>query len=156
MDDEADRPAPDVTFAFEHDENAPLGARRALRPLFPQPDPLADDVGLVASEFVSNVIRHTDDGGHMQAWDDDPLRLEVSDADPTLPVPAGDADERGGYGLAIVNELADSWGAAAETNGKTMWAEFQRRSRGAAMGSSTADDPVADSSEVEPGEGPVG
>jgi hypothetical protein len=148
MDEELDRPAPDVTFEFDHDEDAPLGARRALRPLFPQPDPLADDVELVATEFVSNVIRHTDDGGHLDAWDEDPLRLEVTDTDPTLPVPAGYADERGGHGLRIVDELADDWGAAAEANGKTVWAEFQRRSRTAVPRSSSADDAV-DSGDIK-------
>jgi hypothetical protein len=96
----------------------------------------------VASELVSNVIRHTDDGGHMDAWDDDPLRLEVTDTDPTLPVPVLHADERGGYGLGIINELADDWGAAADGNGKTMWAEFQRGSRTAATQSSKSDEPI--------------
>ena len=144
MDEEVGRPVPDVTFAFEHDEDAPLGARRALRPLFSEPDPLADDVGLVVSEFVSNVIRHTDDGGHMDAWDDDPLRLEVTDTDPTLPVPARNADERGGYGLRIVDELADDWGAAAGGNGKTVWAEFQRRSRAASESEQQGHGPTGD------------
>ena len=45
-------------------------ARRALRTLFLQREPLSGDVGLVASEFGSQVIRHTDDGGHMEAWND--------------------------------------------------------------------------------------
>jgi hypothetical protein len=144
MAEDVDPPAPDVSFDFEHDEDAPLGARRALRPLFPQPDRLADDVGLVASEFVSNVIRHTDDGGHMDAWDDDPLRLEVTDTDPTLPVPAGHPGERGGYGLRIVEELADDWGAAVKANGKTVWAEFERHSRDAATPPSSVDQPVVD------------
>jgi anti-sigma regulatory factor (Ser/Thr protein kinase) len=127
MADDRNRPPPDVRFDFEHDEDAPRDARRALRPLFPQPDRLANDVGLVASELVSNVIRHTDEGGLMQAWDDDPLRLEVSDTDPTLPSVPGEADEHGGYGLRIVDDVTDEWGARREANGKTLWAEFRRR-----------------------------
>jgi anti-sigma regulatory factor (Ser/Thr protein kinase) len=134
------RPTPDVTFAFEHDVAAPRQARNALRPLFPQPDPLADEVELVASEFVSNVIRHTDEGGQMDAWDDDPLRLEVHDTDPTLPVSPDHADERGGRGLRIVNEIADEWGADRDEVGKTVWAEFRRR---------TAAEPVADTGEFD-------
>jgi anti-sigma regulatory factor (Ser/Thr protein kinase) len=148
MGDDVKRPTPDVTFEFEHDAAAPRRARRALRPLFPQPDPLADEVGLVASEFVSNVIRHTDDGGHMDAWDDDPLRLEVHDLDPTLPVPPDYADERGGHGLRIVDELADDWGASRDRDGKTMWAEFGRHSEGRIARSSTAE-PGVETGELE-------
>jgi anti-sigma regulatory factor (Ser/Thr protein kinase) len=130
MGDDVEQPAPCVTFEFDHDEAASRSARRALRPLFPEDDPLADDVGLVASELVSNVIRHTDDGGQMTAWDDDPLRLEVTDTEPSLPAPPGYADERGGHGLGIVDELADDWGAApVEGNGKKVWAVFRRRRR---------------------------
>ena len=88
---------------------------------------MADDVGLVASELVSNVVRHTEDGGHMKAWADDPLRLEVHDTDPTLPSAPAIADERGGHGLRIVDHVADDWGAYRDGNGKTLWAEFRRR-----------------------------
>jgi hypothetical protein len=126
MNDDADRPEPDVAFEFEHDASAPRKARGALRPLFPQPGQLADDVGLVASELVANVIRHTDDGGHMHAWDEDPLRLEVHDSDPNLPAAPGYADERGGHGLRIVDNVADDWGARLDDDGKTLWAEFRR------------------------------
>jgi hypothetical protein len=132
MTDDADRPEPDVAFEFEHDASAPRQARQALRPLFPQHGQLADDVGLVATELVSNVIRHTDDGGHMHAWDADPLRLEVHDSDSNLPARAGYADERGGHGLRIVDDVADEWGSRLDENGKTLWAEFRRPADGLA------------------------
>lgn len=38
---------------------------------------------------MTNVVVHTDDGGELRAWDprpDVPLRVEVEDADPGLPV----------------------------------------------------------------------
>ena len=149
MSDDNDRPAPDVAFEFEHDDTAPGRARRALRPLFPQPDRLADDVGLVASELVSNVIRHTDDGGHLHAWDDDRLRLEVHDTDPTLPVPAGYGDQRGGHGLRIVDEVADGWGAHLDGTGKTLWAEFQRPTEEDVPPSAGGSKPLTDAGELE-------
>src|SRR5678816_281941 len=110
---------PDVELEFGNDLEAPRRARRAVGSLFAQPEPMADDVALVTSEFVSNVVRHTDDGGRMQAWADDPLRVEVHDTDSTLPTPPAEPDLRGGRGLRIVDHVADEWGAYRDENGKT-------------------------------------
>jgi hypothetical protein len=121
-----DHVEPDVAFEFSNDPTAPRAARVALGPLFPGDGEFADDVSLVASELVSNVVLHTAEGGHMHAWDADPLRLEVHDHDPTLPAPTGDATDNGGRGLDIVDGIADDWGARLDGEGKTMWAEFRR------------------------------
>ncbi len=129
MDEDRPRPAPDVQIEFGKDSAAPSRARRALRSLFPRPEPIADDVVLVTSEFVSNVILHTEDGGVVLAWADDPLRVEVHDTDPTLPTPPANADAAGGRGLRIVDHVADEWGSYRDGNGKTLWAEFRRRSK---------------------------
>ena len=51
-------------------------------------DPIADDVRLPASELVTTVVKHTDDGGELRAWvprPGVPLRPEVEDPDPALP-----------------------------------------------------------------------
>jgi hypothetical protein len=51
-------------------------------------DPIAEDVRLTTSELVTNVIRHTGNGGELRAWDprpDVPLRVEVQDSEPQLP-----------------------------------------------------------------------
>ena len=119
-------PPPDVDLAFDHDATAPSRARRALEPMFPNDGRVADDVALVASEFVSNVIQHTHNGGALRAWNADPVRLEVDDIDPTMPTQreAGGAD--GGRGLRIVDQVAAAWGADADEAGKTLWAEFAR------------------------------
>jgi hypothetical protein len=126
MTDHGDTTEPDIAFEFNNDPSAPRAARVALGPLFPNDGEFADDVSLVASELVSNVVLHTRDGGHMHAWDDDPLRLEVHDHDPRLPSPTGYVDERGGRGLEIVDGIADDWGARLDEDGKTLWAEFRR------------------------------
>jgi hypothetical protein len=121
------RPIPDVAFNF-HDVMAPRRARLALQGLFAHHDPVADAVSLVASELVSNVIRHTDDGGHLEAWNGKPFRLEVHDTDPTLAASPEHADQYGGHGLRIVDEVADDWGIRLDEGGKTLWAEIGGRS----------------------------
>ena len=120
---------PDVRFEFGNDETAPRRAREALWALFTgSDDPIADAVMLTASELVSNVVRHTDSSGLLQAWDpkpDIPLRLEVKDYYPGLPAIATDPVV-GGRGLAIVDKVADAWGVDPTTDGKVVWAEFNR------------------------------
>ena len=114
---------PDVVFQFEHDKAAPSGARRALDPIVHKES--ADDIQLVASELVSNVVRHTDDGGRMDAWDSDPFRVEVHDSSPVLPVTKPESTE-GGRGLRIVDALSSDWGAERSIDGKVVWAEVER------------------------------
>jgi hypothetical protein len=86
----------------------------------------------VCQEAVSNVIRHTADGGEMRAWDprpDVPLRLEVEDADPTQPILPSAFPDVGGRGLSIVEAVADDWGVDETKPGKTVWAVFDRNRR---------------------------
>jgi anti-sigma regulatory factor (Ser/Thr protein kinase) len=120
---------PDVHFEFDNEPGAPRKARQALSPMFADPnDSIADSVTLTASELVTNVVLHTDSGGIMQAWDpkpDIPLRLEVEDHDPTIPT-TRDNLITGGHGLMIVDNVADAWGVEPTTDGKVVWAEFNR------------------------------
>lgn len=133
---DARQPPPDVRFEFDHEPGAPRQARRALDPLFnsdPE-DPIAEAVRLTASELVSNVVQHTEDGGSMHAWDPKPnvpFRLEVRDHDHLLhtrtDVPESDPlDDAGGRGLVIIDQVADDWGVDRTDEGKTVWAEFNR------------------------------
>jgi len=125
------RPAdpPDVSADFEHDPRASRMARRVISSLLDDPDdPVADAVTLVTSELVSNVVQHTADGGHLDAWDprpDVPLVVEVSDRDRAAPAPRT-PDVDGGRGMHIVDTLADDWGVERTEHGKVIWAEFDR------------------------------
>ena len=120
---------PDVRFEFDNDHAAPRRARQALASIFTGPDdPFTDAVTLAASELVTNVVRHTNSSGVMRVWDpkpNSPLRLEVEDYDPAIPAIAKHPGD-GGRGLALVDEVADSWGVDPTTGGKLVWAEFNR------------------------------
>lgn len=124
---------PDVRFRFGHDVHAGREARRQLEPLLSEPDDvIADDVRLAASEMVTNVIVHTQGGGEMRAWDprpDVPLRVEVEDSEQSPPTIPDQPPEVGGYGLAIVAAVADEWGYHLQSDGKVVWAEFDRDKR---------------------------
>jgi anti-sigma regulatory factor (Ser/Thr protein kinase) len=117
---------PDVTLRFGHDLTAARKARSAVDPLLREGGEWADDVRLVASELVTNVVRHTDDGGRLDAWDADPLVVEVTDPDRQMPAQRPTADASCGRGLAIVDQLADEWGTERTETGKVVWARFKR------------------------------
>ena len=91
-----------------------------------------DDIELVASELVTNAIRHTPSGrtGSLltlrirstAGW----ARIEVSDLGSgswAEPSPVGEHDECG-RGLLIVNALADLAGHEPAADGQVSWAEI--------------------------------
>src|SRR5580765_6959288 len=116
-----DRGLPDVEYEFPNADSAPRAARQALSPIIGSGS-FADDVKLVASELVTNVVRHTDNGGWVQAWDADPFRLEVHDSSPILPTDTSRRTERG-RGLQIVDQISSDWGTRSTPTGKLVWAE---------------------------------
>jgi hypothetical protein len=126
--------AADFRFEFGHSSSAPRDGRRALTTgLFTDPDdPICEDVQLAATELITNVIRHTASGGVVEAWDpkpDVPLRLEVSDSAQTAPQVVEHPGAGGGFGLRIINTIADAWGVIPTLTGKVVWAEFDRSKR---------------------------
>src|SRR4051812_24887808 len=70
---------------FAHDVSAARQARRLVHELLDgSDDELVEGVRLVASELVTNVILHTDDGGSLRVVDPrprGPVRIEVADRD---------------------------------------------------------------------------
>jgi anti-sigma regulatory factor (Ser/Thr protein kinase) len=85
---------------------------------------------LVVTEVVSNAVRH---GGKL----DEPIRLavtpkdgymcvQVTDAGPGLvPKPGAlEADDDGGFGLFIVEQLTRRWGVTRENNRTRVWFEL--------------------------------
>ncbi len=92
-------------------------------------DDLAEDGALIVSELVSNAVQHARRDS-IRVVIDRPgpgrVRVGVVDFSTTRPVrkTPGPEDE-GGRGLALVNELAESWGADPLPWGKRVWAELE-------------------------------
>jgi serine/threonine-protein kinase RsbW len=87
---------------------------------------------LLVSELVTNSVRHACTQGSMLALRLEiagmSLRMEIHDADPRWPktsTPAG-LDESG-YGLVLVDALANKWGVCETATGKAVWAELDVR-----------------------------
>ena len=123
---ERERGEPGLAVSFSHHRDDSRMVRHVVRPWIRAGGSLADDVTLAASELVANVVEHTDDGGRVRLWDQDPLLLEVDDHEHGLPRLREHPDESGGRGLAIVGRLAESWGVRVTPSGKTVWATFRR------------------------------
>jgi serine phosphatase RsbU (regulator of sigma subunit) len=113
--------------------HAPAVARAAVETLPPgslEP-PVAHTARLLASELVTNSVRHG--GGDEHDWiglevalSPSALRVEVSDHGAGFePAPARPGpDDVGGRGLFLVDALADRWGSA--DGGTRVWFEVDR------------------------------
>jgi serine/threonine-protein kinase RsbW len=92
------------------------------------PPDRVDDVTLVASELVANAVRHVEsrpDRNLGISWTITPPTVIVSVADPSQREPrlgTVGTDEPGGRGLAIVDQLASTWGFEQLDTGKRVWA----------------------------------
>jgi anti-sigma regulatory factor (Ser/Thr protein kinase) len=101
--------------------------RRFVRQLLKQhgtPDEVADVVELLASELVTNAVRHGDGPRQLRCViEDDRLTVSVSDgseAPPTLQTPA--PLDPHGRGLRLVAMLAERWGVNVRPgHGKDVW-----------------------------------
>ncbi|MEU7242030.1 ATP-binding protein [Streptomyces sparsogenes] len=143
-----------------HEPNPGARARAAARELLAaaglstSPDAAlrdtADSAVLTVSELVTNAGRHG--GGAVElrmGWDGRALTIEVDDRGDTLPgvVPESRRGACGGYGLSLVDNLAEYWGAVRRPFGKTVHA---RLVRAADTASDTAADPVPEPAAADP------
>jgi anti-sigma regulatory factor (Ser/Thr protein kinase) len=86
------------------------------------------DVPLLASELVTNAVRHGNGKVALSLLHVDDYRMRVSVADDSDALPVmGDlgAAHDGGWGLHIVDRLASSWGLETDGIGKTVWCEVE-------------------------------
>ena len=119
-----------MTVEFEAGPTAASAARNALLALEGRVDDgLLDDVRLLVSELVTNSVRHS----NIRARDivcldvevsETALRIEVADAgEGFTPTPRDlDRTRPGGWGLYLVDQLADRWGVARD-NRTRVWFE---------------------------------
>ena len=124
-------PACSIEVELEAGPEAAAYARGALLGLEPRVDPqVMDDVRLLVSELVTNSVRHSGaaDGECVRlgvGLDDGNVHVDVADAgDGFEPQPRKPGQSKGGgWGLFLVERLADRWGVARD--GRThVWFEI--------------------------------
>lgn len=95
---------------------------------------LVDTAELLATELVSNAVRHTKGPAALRVrWADGVLRIGAWDTDPQPPEPPcrldqlADPDLESGRGLALVRSCADLWGwqplSRDGSRGKYVWCD---------------------------------
>ncbi|HXF73537.1 MAG TPA: ATP-binding protein [Actinomycetota bacterium] len=124
--------------------HAVTSARRALASLADElPDPVLDDLRLLVSELVGNSVRHARVGPDASLCvrvevADRSVRVEVTDPGPGFEAPGGDRPAVGasGWGLRLVDRIADRWGVDPGPPSR-VWLEIDlaRRSSGAGRSS---------------------
>lgn len=117
-----------VTQTFTSTLATPAAARHFVgRALVGLDDREVDAAVLLTSELVSNSVQHAKTDWVQVAVDIEPggaVRIAVNDADPVLPHLESNvtANDERGRGLAIVDQLTESWGTARlRSQGKTTW-----------------------------------
>ena len=117
------------SFTFPREPRTVRAARAALYELEGHvPENRLYDASLCLSELVTNAVQHPGAGGDLEltlALDESRLRVEVADEGRGFePGPPTQGDERG-WGLFIVDNLADGWGV--EPGDRTIvWFEIER------------------------------
>ena len=119
-----------VDIAISRDPRAPAAARRALEQFSSAVDPdLLPDAKLLVSELITNSVKYGGEGEvTLQLRSDHPshIRVEVVDQGSGFVPVARDrpATDVGGWGLHLVETLADAWGVH---EGSThVWFEIER------------------------------
>jgi anti-sigma regulatory factor (Ser/Thr protein kinase) len=120
----------DVTLASRRD--TPCRARTAVGGLEGSLEGMRQPVRLLVSELVTNAVRHSGAGpsGTVQVTldcSDDGVRVEVTDdGQGFVPSSASRTEPpMDGFGLLLVDELADRWGVHVE-RGARVWFEIDR------------------------------
>ncbi|MFH0518534.1 ATP-binding protein [Streptomyces sp. M41] len=92
---------------------------------------LTDTAGLLASEVLGNAVEHARGTGHEDSAPTlrltvsltcGKLLIEVGDPDEHLPcMRQAASDDENGRGMALLQALADKWGAEPMQGGKKVW-----------------------------------
>jgi len=124
-----------VEFRLPAGSAAPGLARDRLAPLLLLPRSKSEDAILLASEVVTNAVRHTgsarfDDVLVRVASSDDHVRVEVLNPGEAFdpPAPRTPSTTGTGLGLFLVDALADAWGVEREGPRTKVWFELGPRS----------------------------
>jgi anti-sigma regulatory factor (Ser/Thr protein kinase) len=112
--------------------DAPWVARRAIAEHAPTlPPTLQDELSLLVTELVSNAVLHggaADDRAVQVEFrrDTDRIRVEVLAPGTAFEPPATptNGDSSGGWGLFLVDQIAERWGVSAAASGTCVWFEL--------------------------------
>lgn len=126
-------PAPTVAFQVKGGHEAGAEARRALIAGDGElPAAVRADVLLLLTELVTNAVRHSglrpDESLHVElhqsSW-----RVQVKVVDTgthfTRIRPGARDDQSGGWGLLLVERIADTWGVGRTELGTCVWFEIE-------------------------------
>jgi signal transduction histidine kinase len=108
--------------------DAAAEARRAIGELRADLDPpLLETLRLLVTELITNVVRHTDSESLVLkvAIGRSAVLTEVCDDGQAFePRPSGSSDD--GWGLFLVQRLAESWGVKTDGQTKRVWFQLPR------------------------------
>lgn len=118
---------------LEGTPEAALAARRALLARESAlPDSVRDDVLLLMTELVTNAVRHADAGPDRMVRLEvrqrrDAVRVSVCDEGPGFAPEAtcSSPGETGGWGLVLVERIADRWAVTRTATGTCVWFEIR-------------------------------
>jgi anti-sigma regulatory factor (Ser/Thr protein kinase) len=124
----------ELSVRFDRGPTAASAARNALLGLEERVDGrVLDDIRLLVSELVTNAIRHAEapQGGEVAldvTIENERVRVEVADPGAGFePQPRDDEMHRpGGWGLYLVDRIADSWGVIRNRMNR-VWFELDCR-----------------------------
>jgi anti-sigma regulatory factor (Ser/Thr protein kinase) len=111
--------------------DAPWVARRAIAEHDPTlAPPLRDDLSLLVTELVSNAVLHGGAAGDRPVQvefrrEADRIRVEVIDpgTDFDRPPTSLNGNASGGWGLFLVDQIAERWGVSPAPAGTCVWFE---------------------------------
>jgi anti-sigma regulatory factor (Ser/Thr protein kinase) len=110
--------------SFPAEASSPRAARRFVAGMLGDADDESTQMAMVlTSELVTNAVVHARTQVDVRVeLDDGRMRVEVADGDPRMPRPvAYAADDLGGRGLYLVEQLASDWGSDRADGGKIVW-----------------------------------
>ncbi|MDQ0577986.1 ATP-binding protein [Streptomyces rishiriensis] len=88
--------------------------------------PISQTTELLVSELITNAIRHGAGPPLIRlTWNGRLLRIAVSDDSDRWPrMRATERSEPGGFGMQLLEQLAQRWGVTPRHPGKTVWADL--------------------------------
>ncbi|MER7752318.1 SpoIIE family protein phosphatase [Kitasatospora sp. NPDC097643] len=87
---------------------------------------LADWAELLTSELITNALVHAGSPTQLRLFCNRALTVEVADQEGEAPrIRRARAEDEGGRGMHLVNELAHRWGSRRTRDGKVVWFELE-------------------------------